>query len=692
MKLRKILALALALCMVLSLGAFASDMPDTSKGGKATSAPPDNSTLAMDILGTRAAVSIDYSEENGYSLSNNITDAYDVEFRQELTAPELGASYEMGGIRIECASIDWDAENTVGNSGIVINARTDDQTLYTFGGDEAFYEAPDGKSYNSVIVMNYDENEAEPEDAKETAAGVAIGFNGKSIEMKNVYVESNGTGRPSVHIPSKTRDKNATQLPDLICVDSTFINHDTRALLLMGGDVWFLNSAVYTNAWGGLSYDNTSTTMYVVNSDVQNIGTGGYAIYDAAGCTAYVYGSKVLGGNVGITVCRTATLTVDSLEAADDTATAPYDGSGELMTPAVTADGRTVVAAYDQPIMMHADMSGADSQATAYINNAYISTMPEDVQFADGTGYDDWVTESTGYRKLMNDYQSGACAIIRSHNGKLVFDNCELVSRTGIAVHSQFIYDSMASGIYPVADTEYVGDEVVFKNMTVNGDVLHEDYMRKMNLSLENAELNGAVVGTTLAAWNNYWREQIAAIPEDELPEASDEMSGEDRALQYFIYNDSYDTLWGVRMTIDENSVWNVTGDSNLYSLTVADPACITGEGLEIYVGCGMSNDEEAYDISTGTKLDKLEAGKTYEGVVILVDDDAAAGEALTLNINGVAVGGVTVDADGEDSTYSLSLGDLLNLFGIGVSYDEESSTVSVKDPNGLVGSLIGIE
>ena len=692
MKLRKILALVMALCMVLSLGAFASDMPDTSKGGKATSAPPDNSTLAMDILGTRAAVSIDYSEENGYSLQSNITDAYDVEFQQELTAPELGASYEMGGIRIECASIDWDAENTVGNSGIVINARTDDQTLYTFGGDESFYEAPDGKSYNSVIVMNYDENEAEPEDAKETAAGVAIGFNGKSIEMKNVYVESNGTGRPSVHIPSKTRDKNATQLPDLICVDSTFVNHDTRALLLMGGDVWFLNSAVYTNAWGGLSYDNTSTTMYVVNSDVQNIGTGGYAIYDAAGCTAYVYGSKVLGGNVGITVCRTATLTVDSLEAADDTATAPYDGSGELMTPAVTADGRTLVAAYDQPIMMHADMSGADSQATAYINNAYISTMPEDVRFADGTSHDDWVKESTGYKKLMNDYQSGACAIIRSHNGKLVFDNCELVSRTGVAVHSQFIYDSMASGIYPVADTEYVGDEVVFKNMTVNGDVLHEDYMRKMNLSLENAELNGAVVGTTLAAWNNYWREQVAAIPEDELPEASGEMSGEDRALQYFIYNDSYDTLWGVRMTIDENSVWNVTGDSNLYSLTVADPACITGEGLEIYVGCAMSNDEEAYDISTGTKLDKLEAGKTYEGVVILVDDDAAAGEALTLNINGVAVGGVTVDADGENKTYSLSLGDLLSLFGIGVSYDEDSSTVSVKDPNGLVGSLIGLE
>jgi len=690
MKVRKILALALALCMLLSLGAFASGTPDTSKGGKATSAPPDNSTLAMDILGTRAAVSIDYSEETGYSLSKNITGAYDVEFREELTAPTVGASYEMGGIRIECKAVDWDAENTVGNSGIIINARTDEQTLYTFGGDEDFYEAPDGKSYNSLIVMNTDPSEAEPEDAKETAPGVGIGFNGKSIEMKNVYVESNGTGRPSVHIPSKTRDKNATQLPDLICVDSTFINHDTRALLLMGGDVWFLNSAVYTNSWGGLSYDNTSTTMRVVNSDVQNIGTGGYAIYDAAGCTAYVYGSRVLGGNVGITVCRNATLTVDSLENADTDATAPYDGKAELLKPAATADGRTVIAAYDQPIMMHADMAGPDSQATAYISNTYISTMPEDVQFADGTNHDDWVTESTGYKALLNAYQSGACAIIRSHSGKLVFNNCELKSRTGILVHSQFIYDSMASGIYPVEDAEYVGNEVVFKNMSATGDILHEDYMRKMTLSLESAELNGAVVGTTLAKWNNYWREQVAAIPSDELPEATDTMSGEERALQYFIYNDSYATVYGVRMSIDADSVWNVTGDSNLASLTVADPDSIRGEGLEIYVGCAMSNDAEAYDISTGTKLEKLEAGKTYEGVVILVDE-AAQGETFALNINGVNIGGVSVNTD-DGTKYSLGLGDLLDLFGIDVSYDESTDTVSVDDPGGLVSALIGVK
>ncbi len=676
MKTRRILALAMALTLLMSLGAYASGMPDTSMGGRATSAPPDNSTRAVDVLGSRAALYIEYGDD-GYTLAENVTDAYDAVLPDDLAAPAEGEDYALEGIYIDCARVDWDEENTVGNSGIVINARTDEQTLFSLGGEQDVYEAPDGQRYNSVIVMRYDEDETLPDSAKETAPGVGLAFNGKSISLNNVYIESNSTGRPSVHIPSKSRDKNATQLPDLICSDSTFINHDTRALLLMGGNVWFLNSQVLTNAWGGLSYDNTSTTMYVVNSDVENIGDGGYALYDAAGCTTHIYGSRLIGGNVGVTVCRNAVLYVDALDAAPSEATEPYTGVGSLTTPAVTEDGRTVIAAYDQPIMMHADMSGPDSQAVAEITGAYISTMGEDVTFADGTDWRDWDKENTGVSKLLNDYQSGACAIIRSHNGKLIFDDCELVSRTGIAVHSQFIYDSMASGIYPVDGTEYVGDEVVFRNMTVDGDVLHEDYMRKMNLSLESATLNGAVVGTTLAAWNSYWRDQIAALDESELSDASGEMTAEEVSLQKFIYNDSYDTVWGVRMNIDADSVWNVTGTSNLYSLTVADPDSIRGEGLEIYIDCAMSNDAMAYDISTGTKIDALEAGKTYEGVVIVVDE---ADEVLSLDIDGATV---------ENGKLELDLGLLLKLFGLDVSYDEQTGVASVNDKNGVLRAVL---
>ncbi|MCC8357142.1 MAG: hypothetical protein LJU34_04735 [Oscillospiraceae bacterium] len=676
MKSCKILALVLALCMLMSVSAFASsDMPDTSMGGSATSAPPDNSTKAVDVLGTRAALYIEYGEE-GYTVSQNVTDSYEVEYQEEVATPEVGETYTLGGIYIYCGAEDWDEEEAVGNSGVVINQLTDETTPVVLGGEEDYYEAPDGESYNSVIVMEIDEDEELASGATETAPGVALAFNGSAIELKNVYVESNGTGRPSVHIPSTTRDSNATQLPDLICVDSMFVNHSTRALLLMGGDVWFLNSTVLTNSWGGLSYDNTSTTMYVVNSDVENIGSGGYAIYDAAGCTAFVYGSRVVAGNTGITVCRTAVLTVDSLENADETATDPYDGEADLMEASATADGTTELIAHDYAIKIHADMAGADSVAEAYLYNSYISTLDEDVQFADGTTYEDWAdSESTGIDGLISEYQSGALVFIASHNGKVVIDNCELASRTGILVHSMFTYDSMASGIYPVDGTEYVGDEVVLANLTAEGDILHEDYMRKMVLSLENADLTGAVVGTTLAAWNAYWTEVAEALPEDELEEATDELTAMEATLKNAIYNDTYETVWGVRMSMDADSVWTVTCDSNLYSFTLEEGAVVQapeGKSLAIYVDCGMSNDALTYDITTGTQIDAFEAGVEYTGVVILVED--GADEAA---------------AEGEGAL-TVSVSDLLTAIGAEVSYDAETGTLTIVDPTGLVAALLG--
>lgn len=691
MKFRRIFAFVLAFCMVLSLSAFASDMPDTSQGGSATSRPPDNSTKAVDILGSQAAVYIEYTED-GYVLSQNITDAYEVEFRSELTAPVVGQQYVMDGVKIVGSRMDWNAETEAGISNIVINALTDESTTFVLGGAEDYYEAPNGEMYNSILISDVQEDEPKPESAVETARGVNLAFNGESIKITNTYMNGSGTGRPTIHIPSKTRDKNATQLPDLIVEDSYINNATTRAMLLMGGDVWFLNSLGYTYSWGALSYDNTSTTMYVVNSDVQNIGSGGYAIYDAAGCTAYVYGSQVLGGNVGITVCRNAMLTVDSLNKADEVATAPYTGTGDLSVPAVT-DGRTVIVAHDQPIMMHADMSGADSQAVAYINNAYISTLDEDLTFADGTTYADWASESTGASALANDYQSGACVLIKCHNGKVVLDNCELQSRTGLLVHSQFVYDSMASGIYPKDGAEYVGDEIVFRNMSAEGDILHEDYMRKMELAFENAQITGAVKGTTLAAWNNYWTEQVAALPAEELGEASGEMSALDTALQKFIYNDTYETLWGVRMTMDADSVWTVTDDSNLYSFTMEEGAVVqapAGKSLAIYVDCAMSNAQEAYDISVGTKIDAFEPGVEYSGVVILVEEGASA-ETANIVVNEELLASLGVETSVEDGAYNISLGTLLEALGAEIRYDEETGVLTVVDEIGLVGALMGI-
>ena len=87
-------------------------------------------------------------------------------------------------------------------------------------------------------------------------------------------------------------------------------------------------------------------------------------------------------------------------------------------------------------------------------------------------------------------------------------------------------------------------------------------------------------------------------------------------------------------MSMDADSVWTVTGDSNLYSFTMEDGAVVQaaeGQNITIYVDCGMSNADEAYDISVGTQIDAFEPGVEYTGVVILVDgaaSDEASSEA----------------------------------------------------------------
>ncbi len=596
-----------------SAGGAASGTPDTSMGGSATSRPPDNSTKAIDILGTRAAVYIEYGED-GYTVTNNASDSYKVELG-EMDAPVIGSANAIKDLYIECSAIDWDAENEVGNSGLVINSLTDEETTFILGGEEDVYDAPNGEKYNSVVIMNMVDDEEYDEDATETAAGCGIAYNGKSLLINNAYVESNGTGRPSIHIPSSTRDSNVTQYSDLIVEDSYVINHSTRALLLMGGDVWFLNSTAITDSWGALSYDNTSTTMYVVNSIAEQTGTG-YSIYDAAGCTTYVYGSSIMSGGTGITVCRDATLTVANLSEADEAATAPYTGTADLLSPAVTADGKTIIAAYAYPIKIHADMSGADSVAAAYISDAYLSSCAEDIALTSkefvAASANTASSGSDAMNALVSDYEEGEIIEIACHNGQVTFDNCELNSRKGVLVQSFFAYDSMASGIYPVDGAEYAGDAVTFKNMSATGDILHEDYMRKMDVTLENAELTGKVMGTTLTGWNNYWKEQIESI------------NGDENDALLVIHDEVYETLWGVRMSVDADSTWNVAeGTSQLYSFTMEDGATVQpadGKSMTIYVDCTMDNSLESYDTAAGTQIDAFEPGVEYSGVVIVVE------------------------------------------------------------------------
>jgi hypothetical protein len=168
----------------------------------------------------------------------------------------------------------------------------------------------------------------------------------------------------------------------------------------------------------------------------------------------------------------------------------------------------------------------------------------------------------------------------------------------------------------------------------------------------------------------------------------------EDTIRAGLVYSDTYETIWGVRMTLDAASTWTVTGDSNLYSITLADGATVQapeGKTLAIYVDCAMSGDAVNYDKSTGTKIDAFEPGVTYTGVVIEVVDGAESGaDTVELTLDAATLAALGIETSVTDGTYSISLGGLLEAIGAELSYDEATSTITVVDGNGVLAALLG--
>jgi hypothetical protein len=76
-------------------------------------------------------------------------------------------------------------------------------------------------------------------------------------------------------------------------------------------------------------------------------------------------------------------------------------------------------------------------------------------------------------------------------------------------------------------------------------------------------------------------------------------------------------------MSLDGNSSWMVTGNSSLYSLTIAKGASVQapkGYKITIYKDCKMDNNDMFYNYTTGTVVKALEPGTTYTGVAITVE------------------------------------------------------------------------
>ncbi|MBR5571853.1 MAG: hypothetical protein IKV99_04355 [Oscillospiraceae bacterium] len=88
----------------------------------------------------------------------------------------------------------------------------------------------------------------------------------------------------------------------------------------------------------------------------------------------------------------------------------------------------------------------------------------------------------------------GDSMLVKSRNIELVLDNTDIKAETGVLIRSIHNEDFLAT---PVGEDPY-GVSVLLKDMTATGDIIHSDNEREMWLKVQNATVNGAIVGAHL--------------------------------------------------------------------------------------------------------------------------------------------------------------------------------------------------
>jgi hypothetical protein len=646
-------------------GGMPDGAPGGGGGGGGTAAPSvDYQTL--DVLGKYAGVFI----RDGKVLTDP-----DV-----ISGNGTISSTQISGVKITADNIGvWNKSNDTeegiaGQSGIVIlNTSTGDAAsdAVTIGGTEEVYDV-DGEKYNTVVILKNEDG-----DEKNTAytaadwtidngdnpnctyPGAGIAVSAKSLKVQNAFIETYGYHRPALATyDSKLAGDDDAQAPSVIVEDSVLASWGSEGngssaptftcmygsarpvIINANADMMFFNSKVLSSDWGSYSLDQCSNiNVSIVNSYNENT-VGGYGVYAIGSNTVDMYGTTSVSGQYGAILCAAGTAHMYNLQKAlsNSDLMANYDGT-LTMSDALNEGGTNQMIAVNNAVTFTADMSGANVVSTLTAEDTLFATV-DSATADDGNEIRsvldtyDWLTNfgaiSKGAPYFFLNYIDGSTLCYRSVNSVLKLDNCQLESKNGIVIETVLGYDTSASGINVPDKTEYAGYDFTLSNMDVTGDILHEDYQRKMNLTLDNTTLTGTVYTGTMASWNEEMENYVGQMW-DVYDEAVGGVVGEvaeanglsrDKIIAALEKNDSYESFWGANLTLTD-STWNVTSDASLASLTVDQDSTIQGDvgvDITIYVDVDMSNDDLGFDVSTGTKVDTLEAGKTYNNVVIVTE------------------------------------------------------------------------
>jgi hypothetical protein len=482
--------------------------------------------------------------------------------------------------------------------------------------DVTTYYSGEELSFNTVITLDLADDTDWGNDSS-GGFGIVSAGDGTMV-TDNVYVRATGINRYSFDLSSGTNVVKNSYFESLGCKGLycdmpwfTFQYGASRNIIMTDeANVYVYNSFCATDGYASWSTDMTSGSMYLYNADCINY-NGGYGSY-ADGCQVYVYGSSFDCGEYGLFNTNGGSIVVgssDDAKGASDEIFLQYLEGEELAedTPSVILGDRNAVAMHVVSTSSSGDpehngivdtntSTMYNTQPKLYATNSVFSTVG-------ATG-----TTLAKFPKTVEMYlahQKGSVFEFRSSNADVSLENCELISANGILFQSVIDLDGSAVQILDDIATEDIsGICITSIGNDWTGDIAHEDYQRPMRLTLEDTTLTGAIYATGMEDWLALWTDfadlsysvdsETGLYVDDADPSDTSEsyrIQDPDEIYEWAVGVTEYNAVRGVYLSLDADSVWNVTGASNLSSLTLEAGAVVNGvvtvDGVTVDVTAG---------------------------------------------------------------------------------------------------------
>ena len=601
---------------------------------------------------TGSSGAIDFSGEGDSEGDSEEGESADSEAIEDADA-EAAEGESADSEAAEAPADESESEVQPGQSGAILTG----VNAIVVGGSENHFTAPDGKDYNTVIELWADDADVDNAlspglkrsaltNDVETYPGVGLAAHADNVLIDNVYILTDGAARAAImtgdsvtpQVNTVVRNSTLVSLaegwifPAHICL----LRNARTALLTSCGDTWFYNTSVYSDGWGCFSMEAADgiDNFVVVNCYAENY-TGGYGFFTLGMAEDFgfeenhvrIYGTKVISPQYGWIYDDAGIDTIGSMADIIDDPEAMSGYEGEI-TPDmyVTEDGGCFFAGNNNAAVFTFDLY-ADPGLIGRINikNSTLTTAEEDLVREDGTLAEN-VMDYSGASIVNDDAISGGMAYFgtgyvrgatiwqRGANADVTMQNVNMRSSTGVLIHSTIDYTNF--DLSNSAGREARGIKFHMTDMELQGDIVHDDYQRKMYLTLDNTTLEGAVNWYTVEQYNDrvaayidaHWAEAEAlkAEWEAENGEGSSLLSTKENIFSRLALEETYDeTLGGLEMTLENGSSWIVTGESTLSKLVVSEGCTIQGT---------MTVDGTETEIVPGT----------YEGAIIISPAEGA--------------------------------------------------------------------